>query len=718
MLLDFEAASARVRELSDRYGLAVDPDARIEDVSVGMQQRVEILRALFRGAKILVLDEPTAVLTAQEAGDLFRVLEALKADGTAIVFISHKLNEVLEIADRVTVLRRGKRIDTVPTEGATEESLARLMVGREVLLRVDKPAAQPEEPVLEVRDLHVRDDRDLPAVNGATLDRPCGRDRRPRRRRRQWPVRARRRDHGAARRRHRAHHRRGQGAHERRRARDGPPRCLAHRRGPPAPRPRPELHPGREPRAARVQHAQDVAARHAPARAHARPRQGLLKEYDVRGGGPTSLATSLSGGNQQKCVHRARDRVQPARPGRRAADPRARRGRHRVRPSPPGAERDAGRGILLVSLEFEEVRSLADRIVVIYEGEIVGEFPPDVSEEELGIAMTGGGRSGGGGVSTQDPSRPRQALAGEGGPEAAATTSAARLAAYVQGGGVIVPLLTAVLAFFVGGLVILITGHNPISTYKAIFNGTGLNWIFPWVTGDERTTAALNLQQTLITTTPLILTGLAVAFAFRCGLFNIGGQGQYLVGSIVAVWVGSSFAGMPRLLHVVLAMVLATPGRRGLGGDRRPAEGGGRRPRGDLDDHAQLDRGLGGRLPVPAQRPAAELRPDAAVGAGLQRHRGERQAPGLLGRPGAAGPAHRDLHRARGGRRLLGAAQPLDHRLRGARRRLQPRGRPLRRHQRLAQLHPGHGRVRRLRRAWRARWTSSAGSSTSPPTTS
>jgi general nucleoside transport system permease protein len=151
-----------------------------------------------------------------------------------------------------------------------------------------------------------------------------------------------------------------------------------------------------------------------------------------------------------------------------------------------------------------------------------------------------------------------QALSGEGGPEAVATTPAARLAAYVQEGGVVVPLLTAVLAFLVGGLVILITGHNPLSTYKAIFNGTGLNWIFPWISSDERTTAALNLQQTLITTTPLILTGLAVAFAFRCGLFNIGGQGQYLVGSYVAVWVGSSFAGMPRLLHVLLAVVLAT----------------------------------------------------------------------------------------------------------------------------------------------------------------
>ena len=135
------------------------------------------------------------------------------------------------------------------------------------------------------------------------------------------------------------------------------------------------------------------------------------------------------------------------------------------------------------------------------------------------------------------------------------------------------PVLTAVLAFFIAGLVILFTGHNPISTYKAIFNGSGLNWLFPWVTGDERDTAALNLQQTLILTTPLILTGLAVAFAFRCGLFNIGGQGQYLVGSYVAVWVGSSFADMPKLLHVVLTIVAATLAGAAWAGIAGAAEG-------------------------------------------------------------------------------------------------------------------------------------------------
>jgi ABC-type uncharacterized transport system permease subunit len=148
------------------------------------------------------------------------------------------------------------------------------------------------------------------------------------------------------------------------------------------------------------------------------------------------------------------------------------------------------------------------------------------------------------------------ALAGEPG-AAIATTPAARMAAYIRGGGIVVPILTALLAFLVGGLVVLITGHDPIATYEAIWKGTGLQWIFPWVTGDDRQIAALNLQQTLLITTPLILTGLAVAFAFRAGLFNIGGQGQYIVGSIAAVWVGSEFSGMPGFLHIVLAMVAA-----------------------------------------------------------------------------------------------------------------------------------------------------------------
>jgi general nucleoside transport system permease protein len=137
-------------------------------------------------------------------------------------------------------------------------------------------------------------------------------------------------------------------------------------------------------------------------------------------------------------------------------------------------------------------------------------------------------------------------------------TVAARLATYLRGGGIVTPLITVVFAFFIGGLVVLITGHDPIATYKAIFDGTGLNWFFPWT--EDRSAAAIALQQTLIQTTPLILTGLAVAFAFRCGLFNIGGQGQYLVGSYFAVWVGTSFTHMNGFLHIVLAIVVASLG--------------------------------------------------------------------------------------------------------------------------------------------------------------
>jgi general nucleoside transport system permease protein len=127
-----------------------------------------------------------------------------------------------------------------------------------------------------------------------------------------------------------------------------------------------------------------------------------------------------------------------------------------------------------------------------------------------------------------------------------------------RSGGVVTALITALLAFLIGGLVVLATGHNPLSAYKQIFNGTGLNWLFPWVSGTDRTFAALNLQQTLVAATPLMLTGLAVAFAFRCGMFNIGGQGQYTAGTIVGVWVGSSWAGIPGPAHIVLAIVLAS----------------------------------------------------------------------------------------------------------------------------------------------------------------
>jgi len=141
-----------------------------------------------------------------------------------------------------------------------------------------------------------------------------------------------------------------------------------------------------------------------------------------------------------------------------------------------------------------------------------------------------------------------------------------RFADHLRAGGWFTSILTTIVAFFLGGLVVFVTGRDPLSTYNAIWQGTGLEWIFPWVTGTDRAIAAVNLQQTLLLTTPLILTGLAVALAFRAGLFNIGGQGQYIAGTVGAVWVGSSFEGMPHVLHVILAILAALAGGALWGG--------------------------------------------------------------------------------------------------------------------------------------------------------
>jgi ABC-type uncharacterized transport system ATPase subunit len=392
VMLDYAAASKRVEEISTRFGLAVDPEAKVETITVGQQQRVEILKALYRGADILVLDEPTAVLTPQEAQELFTILRSLVEQGKSIIFISHKLNEVLEIADRVTVLRRGKRIETLSTEGATEEQLARLMVGRDVLLRVDKTASEAGEPLLTVDDLHVTDERGLEKVRGVSFDVRAGEivgiagvD--------------------------------GNGQTELIDAIAGLRKAVAGR----------VTIAGKDVSDAGGMARLDAGLGHIP---EDRQRRGLvldfslaenlalhdydhqpasrlgwlfpkrlvakahklLQEFDVRGGGPQTRAGGLSGGNQQKVVlAREIDRnpsvliaAQPTR----GLDVGAIEFVHRRLVE----ERDEGRGILLVSLELDEILSLSDRILVMYEGEIVGEFAPDASEEELGVAMTGGGR--------------------------------------------------------------------------------------------------------------------------------------------------------------------------------------------------------------------------------------------------------------------------------------------------------------------------------------
>ena len=167
--LDRQAARARIVDISERHGLRVDPDAMVEDLPVGVRQRVEILKTLYRRSDVLILDEPSAVLTPQETEDLVAVMRSLVDGGTSIIFITHKLNEVLEVADRITVLRRGRVVGTTTPSETTREKLATMMVGREVDLVVDKATAKVGEPVLELSDLLVRDERGHPAVNGLNL---------------------------------------------------------------------------------------------------------------------------------------------------------------------------------------------------------------------------------------------------------------------------------------------------------------------------------------------------------------------------------------------------------------------------------------------------------------------------------------------------------------------------------------------------------------------
>jgi ABC-type uncharacterized transport system ATPase subunit len=174
LFLDREAAAQRIREISSRFGLEVDPDALVENLPVGVQQRVEIIKILYREADILILDEPTAVLTPQEADELFKVIRSLVAEGKSVIFISHKLKEVLAIAGRITVLRDGRVVGSTTPREATEASLAKMMVGREVILSVDKKPAQPGEIMLDVQDLHVLDDRGRVAVNRVSLQVQAG----------------------------------------------------------------------------------------------------------------------------------------------------------------------------------------------------------------------------------------------------------------------------------------------------------------------------------------------------------------------------------------------------------------------------------------------------------------------------------------------------------------------------------------------------------------
>ncbi len=392
--LQKKKARAKVEELSNRYGLKVDLDAKVEDITVGMQQRTEILKMLYRENEILIFDEPTAVLTPQEIEELMQIMKNLVQEGKSILFISHKLNEIMAVADRVTVLRKGKYVGTVNVLDTNKQELSNMMVGRPVQLEVVKDQAHPKETVLEVREMsvyshaHKKDAvhqvsfdvrageilciagidgngqtelihglTGLEKISGGSV-RLCGREI----------------THASIRSRSENMSHIPEDRHKHGLILDF---TLEENM---------VLQRFREP-----QFEKGGFIRFDAVRDYA---QRLIRQYDVRSGqGPVTKVRSMSGGNQQKAIiARELDREKPlvvAVQPTRGLDVGAIEYIH----SQLVRQRDEGKAVLLVSLELDEVMSLSDRILVLYEGEIVGEFDPKkISVQELGLYMAGAKR--------------------------------------------------------------------------------------------------------------------------------------------------------------------------------------------------------------------------------------------------------------------------------------------------------------------------------------
>ncbi|HEU4573224.1 MAG TPA: ABC transporter ATP-binding protein, partial [Candidatus Limnocylindrales bacterium] len=404
IFLDRAEAHRRIVDLGRRFGFEIDPEATVGSLSVGWQQRVEILKALYRNARILVLDEPTAVLTPQETEEIFAVLRRLAAEGHSIIFISHKLYEVLEIADRITVIRRGKVVGTRLPEETDEDDLAELMVGREVQLTVDRGESHPSSVELQVQDLHVRDDRGNEVVRGVDLEIRSGEI---------LGI------AGVA----------GNGQ-------DELVEALVGMRKPTAGRVR-IGDADMTGRATREIYEAGVA--YVPADRHRfglvlgfpiadnlvltsyyrppysrgivrdeaaveREAEELIRRFDIRTPSAAANAGTLSGGNQQKVVvarEFGRDpRLLILDQPTRGLDVGSIEFIHRQ----TIAKRDAGTAILLVSAELDEILELSDRIAVMYRGEIVAVLDGRTADKnEVGLLMATGGRERRSDVATPEP---------------------------------------------------------------------------------------------------------------------------------------------------------------------------------------------------------------------------------------------------------------------------------------------------------------------------
>lgn len=390
-VLDLKKANADILELSERYGLAVDPTAKVEDISVGAQQRVEILKTLYRGAEILIFDEPTAVLTPAEILELMDIMKTLVKEGKSIILITHKLDEIRAVADRVTVIRRGKSIETVSIEGVSNKDLAEMMVGRSVSFVTEKEEAKPKDVVLQISDLIVNENRGVPAVKELSLDVHAGEivgvagiD--------------------------------GNGQSELiqaitglRKVKSGSIKIKGREVVGLSPRKITEMQVSHVPEdrhrdglVLEMMLSENIALQtyykeplsnkgvlnYNQINSYARK---LMEEFDVRAASELVPAGALSGGNQQKAiiareVDRNPDLLIVSQPTR-GLDVGAIEYIHKRLIS----ERDKGKAVLVVSFELDEILNLSDRIAVIHDGKIQGIVKPsETNKQELGILMAGG----------------------------------------------------------------------------------------------------------------------------------------------------------------------------------------------------------------------------------------------------------------------------------------------------------------------------------------
>ena len=390
-VLDIARATREINELSERYGLAVNPSAKVADISVGAQQRVEILKTLYRGADILIFDEPTAVLTPSEIDELMAIMKNLVKEGKSIILITHKLDEIRAVSDRVTVIRRGKSIETVEIAGATNADLAEMMVGRSVSFKTEKQEAQPKEVILSIKDLVVNENRGVPAVKNLSLDVRAGEivgiagiDGNGQSELIQAITGLRKIESGSV-------ELKGQsivGLH---------PRQIT------------EMSVGHVPEdrhrdglvldmmiseniALQTYYKEPLSKKgilnYSNIIGYAKQ---LMQEFDVRAANEIVPASALSGGNQQKAiiareVDRNPDLLIVSQPTR-GLDVGAIEYIHKRLIQ----ERDNGKAVLVVSFELDEILNVSDRIAVIHDGKIQGIVTPETTnKQELGVLMAGG----------------------------------------------------------------------------------------------------------------------------------------------------------------------------------------------------------------------------------------------------------------------------------------------------------------------------------------